>query len=172
MTNDEGTAMMAAQEDLVNSQAYAHEPNDATVLWNQGFRPILAEDVRSGMVVCYKATDPLLGNPHGNVMSATVADAIVEDGSVRVRHDAGVTEADEYDEVWVHTDHNGHDVAVARVFWRIYAEEGANRCGICEERFGEHDDKAEMFDPTNSEEDAFSAIVHPECGLQRKWEVA
>lgn len=43
-------------------------------------------------------------------------------------------------------------------------------CVICGERTKE-DDCAEMYDPT-ADEHAGSGWVHPECGLQKGWEIA
>lgn len=55
------------------------------------------------------------------------------------------------------------------------------RCGICGERFGPNDERAEMYDPEQmiqiemgnvSDDEAESVLCHAQCGLSRGYEVA
>lgn len=90
-----------------DSTLYHEDPDLAALLLGRGFRPMAACDVEVGDTVAYVAT--LFGFPMPSQHKGALAgirmahvDAVVmsDDGEVSICHSAGVTPADDGDEVW------------------------------------------------------------------------
>jgi hypothetical protein len=94
---------------LPATEAYRDDPEKARDLYDRGFRPVEAQDLRVGDRVAYRETDPFLNAPRGEVLVARITAVEVDwrYGEVRVEHTSGETSADDGDECWVQrsTDH-------------------------------------------------------------------
>lgn len=87
---------------LQASEAYYDNPEKATKMWEEGFRPIRAKDLRHDMRVAYRETDVFQFEPVGPIKEGLIREVTYDYDSalVKVYHSGTVTEADEYDEVW------------------------------------------------------------------------
>lgn len=96
---------------LKRTEAYADNPEEAQRLWDDGFRPMEARDMKVGMKVAYVDTDPLMGNRSSEVRFSTIESIepihgkhSIEPWGYRVEHTGAPrgcpAEVDDGTEVW------------------------------------------------------------------------
>lgn len=115
----DGELHVPLPHELVDSDAYHADPSSARQLWDDGYRPTPAEQLRRGDVVAYRETDVFRCAPVGPTLAARVLHVSQVDGLVSVEHSGGDTELDELDECWVldshertSIEHKRHDEAL------------------------------------------------------------
>lgn len=181
MTNDDTNDLIeriaADHERIAETQLFDANQDVALDLWDRGFRPILAANVRTDMLVAYFGTDTFRLAGQGTPSVGRVLNVANDDeGTIYVEHSGATTEAEELTEVWVQMGGNPEGIfdgaidAYAR--YVRFGNPAATHCEACSEPLDLDDENvAEMFDPTAGD-DASSVICHAECGLANGWEVA
>ncbi len=88
--------------ELVDTEAYWDDPVETQKLWDMGYRPCQAKDLKRFDLVIYRQTDLFGLNPVGPTKVAEVRSIVRhEDGfTIKVEHSGGDTEEDECAEVW------------------------------------------------------------------------
>jgi hypothetical protein len=85
---------------LTDSEGYQDDPEETLKWWNEGFRPVRADQLKRGMEILYRQF--MLFDSGGAMSVARLEDVAVEEYLVWVSsHEFGTADMDLETEVWV-----------------------------------------------------------------------